>query len=413
MISLELLRNETARIKNLLAKKDASYDVEKLLSLDAQLRAIRLLVETLRAEKNSLAKTGRDGITDELKKRSIAVGQELKEKEIALRLIETEFQTFYLLCPNIPDEIVPEGGPENNQVVRQWGEKRLFDFPVLHHLELGNTNDWLDFQLAADISGASLALYKSEGAKLLYALSQFMLKHNMQQGYELVLPPVFIAKEALEISGNFPKFTDQVFALAQDDLYLIPTAEVALTSFHKKQIFSAESLPVRYTALTSCFRREGGAYGSHERGLIRMRQFEKVELVTFCTPDTSNAELDRMIATAEGILQRLGLHYRVSLLAAGDCSFQSAKTYDIEVWLPGQKEYREVSSASNCTDFQARRGMMRYRYAQEDKPELVHTLNASSLALPRLMVAIMETYQQADGSIIIPDVLRGYGLYEK
>jgi len=229
-------------------------------------------------------------------------------------------------------------------------------------------------------------------------------------GFEPVLPSALINEKSLEVSGNFPKFKDQVYA-TNDGLYLIPTSEVCLANMYRDHIFTPEDLPIRMTAWTSCFRREAGGYGANERGLIRIHQFEKVELVTLCEPEKSAQELERMLACAEDILQKLGLHYRVSLLAAQDTSFQSAKTYDIEVWLPGQKEYYEVSSVSNCTDFQARRGMIRYKKSSDKKTILVHTLNGSSLALPRLMVALMETYQQPDGSIKLPDVLKQISLF--
>jgi seryl-tRNA synthetase len=232
-----------------------------------------------------------------------------------------------------------------------------------------------------------------------------MLKHNMNHGYQLIIPPFMVNEQSLYVSGNFPKFKDGVYAIQEDGLYTIPTSEVCLVNFYRDKILSKEQLPVRMTAWTSCFRREAGTYGAQERGLIRMHQFEKVELVTITDPNSSAQELDNMIACAEGILRALDLHYRISLLAGQGCSFQSAKTYDIEVWFPVQKQYREVSSCSNCTDFQARRGKIRYREKADGKTQLVHTLNASSLAIPRLMVALMETYQQEDGTICLPDIL--------
>jgi len=239
----------------------------------------------------------------------------------------------------------------------------------------------------------------------------FMLKNNIKHGFEPVIPPYMVNAQSLEVSGNFPKFREQVYAMPADGLYMSPTSEVNLASLYRDHIFMAQNLPIRLTAWSSCFRREAGGYGATERGLIRIHQFEKVELYAICTPEKSQEEQDRMIASAEDILQQLGLHYRISLLAAQDCSFQSAKTYDIEVWLPGQKAYYEVSSVSNCTDFQARRGMLRFRESVDSKTELVHTLNGSSLALPRLMVALMETYQQADGSIAMPDILKKEGIF--
>ena len=237
------------------------------------------------------------------------------------------------------------------------------------------------------------------------------VKNNIEFGYEPVLPPYLVNDKSLEVSGNFPKFKDQVFAIEEDGLYLTPTSEVNLANLYRDKILNVEQLPIRLTSWTSCFRREAGTYGSSEHGLIRIHQFEKVELFTICKPDNSSEELDRMLKCAEAILKKLGLHYRISLLAAEDCSFPSAKTYDIEVWMPGQNTYYEVSSCSNCTDFQARRGQIRFRREEGGKTQLVNTLNCSSLALPRLIVALMETYQQPDGSIKLPEVLKEYSLW--
>jgi seryl-tRNA synthetase len=372
---------------------------------------VRQEVEDLRHEKNELAKQGRGGITPELRERSIHIGKELKTKEVDLEELEQKFNELYLFCPNIPEDDVPVGNKEANKVVKVVGEKPSFNIPIKNHVELGNELGWFDFEAAARMAGSNFALYKGDAVKLLYALAMFMLKNNMKHGFELVLPSVLVNAASLQMTGNFPKFRDQAYKVPEDDLYLTPTAEVNLGNLYRDHILRIEDLPIRMTAWTSCFRREAGAYGSTERGLIRIHQFEKVELYTLCASDKSQNELDRMLACAEDILQQLGLHYRVSLLAAQDCSFPSAKTYDIEVWLPGQNQYYEVSSVSNCTDFQARRGKIRFKVDATSKPELVHTLNGSSLALPRLMVAIMETYQQPDGSIIIPEILKKEALF--
>ncbi|PKN03322.1 serine--tRNA ligase, partial [Candidatus Dependentiae bacterium HGW-Dependentiae-1] len=412
MIDLALLRETPAEVIALLKKKEPRFDVEKLLELDTVVRELRSHVEELRHTKNELAKKAQAGITDALRQESISMGKELKEKEERLAQVQAAFHELYLGCPNIPETDLPEGGKEANKVVKVVGTKPAFSFPVKNHLDLGEALGWLDFQAAAKMSGANLALYKGDAVKLLYALSMFMLKNNMKHGYSPVLPPEMVNEKSLEVTGNFPKFKDQAFAIPEDKLFMTPTAEVNLTNLYRDTILMADQLPVRMTAWTSCFRREGGAYGSAERGLIRIRQFEKVELVSICEPQNAQQELDRMVACAEDILQQLGLHYRISLLAAQDCSFASARTFDIEVWLPGQGPqgtYYEVSSCSNCTDFQARRGMIRYKKNVDDKTTLVYTLNGSSLALPRLMVAIMENYQQPDGSIVIPEVLKHEG----
>jgi seryl-tRNA synthetase len=411
MIDLTQLREHPDQIIAQLAKKDPSFDGKRLYELDQQMRTIKLDVEELRSKKNELAKAAQKGVTPEIRTASKKISAQLKEKETELSTIEEQFQKLYLAAPNVPQSDVPTGGKESNKVVKTVGKQPPFSFEPKHHVELGEALGWFDFQTASKLAGTGFALYKNDAVKLMYALPMFMLKNNMQHGYAPVLPSVLVNEQSLTVTGNFPKFKDDVYALEKDNLYLTPTAEVNLTNMYRDHIFEQKDLPVRATAWTSCFRREAGNYGAHERGLIRIHQFEKVELVTICEPHNSAQELDRMIASAESILQKLGLHYRISLLAAQDMSFASAKTYDIEVWLPGQKQYYEVSSASNCTDFQARRGLIRYRSDKDKKTHLVHTLNGSSLALPRLVVAIMETYQQADGSIAIPEVLKHEGIF--
>ena len=411
MIDLAELREVRQKIIELIKRKDPTYDTQLLLDLDKQVRNIRLEVETLRQQKNELAKDARGGITDEVRSQSILVGKQVKTKEQALEELERKFNAHYLACPNIPDESLPVGGKEVNKVIREEGVKPVYDFAVKNHVELSERLGWIDFEAAAKITGANFAFYKNDAVKMMYALTMFMLKNNSNHGYNLVLPPLLVNEKSLTVSGNFPKFRDQVFAIPNDELFLTPTAEVNLANLYRDHIFMRDKLPVRMTAWTSCFRREGGAYGANERGLIRMRQFEKVELYTICDQDTSSEELERMLACAEDILKKLGLHYRVVLLSTQECSFPSAKTYDIEVWLPGQDDYSEVSSVSNCTDFQARRGLIRYKEKIESKTYLAHTLNGSSLALPRVMVALMETYQQVDGTVVIPDVLRNEALY--
>lgn len=290
-------------------------------------------------------------------------------------------------------------------MVKEFGSQPTFTFTPKNHAELGERNGWFDFEAAARMTGSNFALYRGEAVCIIYKLMMLMFDNNTKLGFEPILPPYLVNEKALEGSGNFPRFKDEVYAIPEDHLYLTPTSEVNLTSMYRDHIFIASDLPRHMTAWTSCFRREAGGYGAAERGLIRIHQFEKLELYTICEPEQSELEQDKMIACAESILQTLGLHYRISLLAAQDCSFASAKTFDIEVWLPGQGIYKEVSSVSNCTDFQARRSEIRYKTAPGEKPHLVHTLNASSLALPRLLVALMETYQQADGTIELPEVL--------
>jgi seryl-tRNA synthetase len=410
MIDLGLLRDEPEKVTALLHKKDPAYDVQRLITLDQEVRALRVHVETLRHKKNELAQQGKGGITPELRDQSVHIGKELKGAEERLCTTEQEFMQHYLRCPNIPLEEVPEGGKEANWVVSEHGKKPEFSFPIKNHVDLGNELGWLDWQAAATMSGAHFALYKDKAVELLYSLLMFMLKHNKSHGYQYVFPPYLVHERSLEIASNFPKFRDEVYAVPADQLYLIPTAEVSLANLYRDMIVEAQELPLRFTAATSCFRREAGGYGAAERGLIRIHQFEKVELFTYCEPEQSEQELEKMLACAQELLQKLELPYRVVLLAGQDCSFPSAKTYDLEVFLPSQNGYKEVSSCSNCTDFQARRGGMRYRQNAGGKPRLMHTLNGSSLALPRVMAAIMELYQQPDGSVVLPSALRGYGL---
>ena len=411
MIDLSLLRENPEVFITALKKKDPRFDTDLLLSLDKKVRSIRSEVEHLRSQKNELAKQGRGGITPELRAQSVDISEQLKLKEDELAHSEKEFQDLYLQCPNFPDASVPEGTVEDNAILRYNGIKPTYDFPLKNHVELGDKLDWFDFEAATKLAGANFALYKKGGVQLLFALAMFMLKHNNKHGFNFILPSVLLNEKSLEVTGNFPRFKDQAFAVPGDDLFLTPTSEVNLTNMYRDCIVMKDELPIRMTAFTSCFRREGGGYGANERGLIRMRQFEKVEIVSICAPEESWNEHERMLACSEEILQKLGLHYRILVLATQDMSFSSAKTYDIEVWCPGQGEYKEVSSVSNCTDFQARRGMIRFKEKTDSKTQLVHTLNGSSLALPRLMVALMETYQQPDGTIRISEILKNEGLY--
>lgn len=411
MIDLGLLREQPEQVIGLIKRKDPTYDAQRLFDWDIKLRALRQEVEELRRKKNELATQAKSGVTDELRAQSIQIGKELKSKESELEQLETDFKNLYLSCPNIPEVSIPLGGKEANKVVKTWGQKKEINFPVKNHVELGTALGWLDFDAATRMTGSNFALYKGDAVRLMYALTMMMLKNNIKHGFEPVLPPYLVNEQSLIVASNFPKFKDQVYAVTEDKLYLTPTAEVNLGNIYRDKILAATELPIRMTAWTPCFRREAGSYGAQERGLIRIHQFEKVELFTICEPEHAHSEQERMLAAAEDILQKLGLHYRVSLLAAQDCSFASAKTYDIEVWLPGQGCYYEVSSISNCTDFQARRGLIRFKRTPDGKSELVYTLNGSSLALSRLMVAIMEVYQNADGSITIPEVLKKEALF--
>ncbi|HVW99938.1 MAG TPA: aminoacyl--tRNA ligase-related protein, partial [Candidatus Babeliaceae bacterium] len=310
MIDIQLLRTEPEKVLADIAKKDPNFNGRGLLQLDEQLRALKLEVEELRAHKNILAGQAKSGVTFELREQSIQVGQELKRKEHALHEVEKTFTNLYLYCPNMVYDDVPAGGKESNVVVKIVGEKPEHNFSIKHHLDLGKALGWIDFEAGARLAGAQFALYKGDGVKLLYSLMMLMLNNNIKHGYAPVLPPYLVKEECLEGAGNFPRFKDEAYAIEGEDLYLIPTAEVSLTNLYRDHIFALEQLPVRMTSWTSCFRREAGGYGATERGLIRMHEFEKVELYTICEPEDGQRELERMIACAEDILKALGLHYR-------------------------------------------------------------------------------------------------------
>ena len=403
MIDLHILRTQTAETIKRLAKKDPSFPTQDLIEKDRVVKELQITVESLRSEKIALSKNG--AVTAEVREQSITLGKKLKELETQLEVAQEALNYLWLRCPNIPEDSVPEGNKEENQTVRSWGTIPQFSFQPRNHLQLNEINKWFDLDVAAKMSGSQFVYYTPTGTKIIYALTQLMLKNNAQRKFLPVIPPYLVTEKALYNGGNLPKFAGD-FYTTNDNLCLIPTAEVSLTNVHADQIVDEAQLPIRYTSWTSCFRREAGGYGAAERGIIRIHQFEKVELYAITKPQDSTQELEYMVASGEAILQKLGLAYQVVLLAGQDCSFGSAKTYDLEVWLPGQNRHQEVSSASNCTDFQARRAQIRYRNSATQKPTLAHTLNASSLALPRLMVALMEQYQQEDGSIKLPQALQ-------
>jgi len=406
MIDLALLRKDKNYIVELSKRKDPSFDIEKLAQLDEEVRRLRLISENLRHEKNEIVEQSKLSRTDESIAKSRKISQDLKHVEDDLKIIEAQFEDLYLRCPNIIEKELPVGGKESNFEIKNWGSQPNFNFPLLNHLELGKLNNWFDFEAAAAMTGSQFALYKGDAVKLVYALMMYMFNNNVNHGFYPILPPYLVNEKALTIASNFPRFKEEVYAVEKDGLYLTPTSEVNLTNLYQNRILEAEQLPIRMTSWTSCFRREAGGYGAAERGLIRLHQFEKCELYTICEPEKYKEEQDLMLSCAENILQSLGLHYRIMLLAAQDCSFASAKTYDIEVWLPAQGIYKEISSISNCTDFQSRRALIRYKDSVNSKSRLVYTLNGSSLALPRLLVAIMETYQQEGGKIELPEVLK-------
>ena len=402
--------------------KDRGDDPAKVFAeldpwtLDTRRREIIQKVEGLRHRQRvageEIARRGKaKEDTSALKTEMKSVSDDIKALDAELADLETKLEQMMLVLPNIPDSSVPRGDASANTVVRKVGEPRGFDFEPKAHHDLGVALGIIDFERAAKISGARFSSLWGDGAKLERALIQFMLDlHTKERGYLEIIPPYLVSPATLLGTGQLPKFAGDLFktGTSDRDLYLIPTAEVPLTCLYRDEILSAEDLPTKFVAFTPCFRSEAGSYGKDVRGLIRQHQFHKVELVKLASEDTSMNELEGMVSDAEEVLKRLEIPYQVVLLASGDMGFNSAKTYDIEVWLPGQNAYREISSCSNCTDFQARRSQIRYRKEHGAKPRFVHTLNGSGLAVGRTMVAVLENYQRADGSIAIPKALQPY-----
>lgn len=418
MLDPAFVRDHLDRLEAALAHRgsDPAPVVAPLRELDARRRQLIQQVEGLKRDQNAASaevarakKDGRDAshMFDENKAR----GQQIKQLEAQLDEIETSRAALLMTIPNVPHASVPVGASAADNVeVRRHGEPRTFDFEPKPHWDLGPALGILDFERATRMSGSRFAVLLRDGARLARALIDFMLDlHTREHGYTEVEPPFLVNADALRGTGNLPKFEQDLFKIAGEwDLYLIPTAEVPLTNLHRGEILDGRQLPLRYTAYTPCFRSEAGSYGADVRGLIRQHQFDKVELVKFTTPDQSYAELEALTANAEEVLKRLELPYRTVLLCTGDMGFASAKTYDIEVWLPSQNTYREISSCSNTEAFQARRAGIRHRPQGTGKADFVHTLNGSGLAVGRTLIAVLENYQQKDGSVIVPEALRSY-----
>jgi seryl-tRNA synthetase len=391
-------------------------ELEHLATLESRRRRLIPEMEGLKREQNAagdeVARAKRQGQdATHLFAASKARGQQIRQLELQLEQTESQRSALLLTLPNLPHATVPVGrSAEDNQEVRRHGEPRTFEFEPKPHWELGTALGILDFERATRMSGSRFAVLMGMGARLSRALIDFMLDvHTREHGYVEVEPPFMVNAAALRGTGNLPKFEQDLFKIAGDwDLYLIPTAEVPLTNLHREEILDAAKLPLRYTAYTPCFRSEAGSYGADVRGLIRQHQFDKVELVKITTPEQSYDELEALTRNAESILERLGLPYRTIVLCTGDMGFAAAKTYDIEVWLPSQKTYREISSCSNTEAFQARRASIKFRTAGTGKADFAHTLNGSGLAVGRTLIAILENYQQADGSVVVPEVLRPY-----
>ena len=410
MISLRKLRKTAKSFKEKLALKDDDTNVDQILLLDKKTRELKTKSNDLRAERNSASeaigeakKAGHDA-SDAINK-TREMGDRLKELEQTLKEVDDQLNSLLFQIPNLPHESVPKGSDElDNIEIRSWGEKPLFSFHPKTHLDLGDALELFDFQRGAKISGSGFPLYTGQGAKLERALINGMIQyHEYAFGFKELFPPVLVRKESMETTGQLPKFKEDMYHTEVDNLYLVPTAEVPVTNVHRDEIIDESELPIYYVAYSPCFRRESGSYGKDTRGLLRVHQFNKVELVKFTTPKSSYDELETLTAQAESILQKLGLHYRVVELCAGDLSFAAAKCYDLEIWAPGEEKWLEVSSCSNFESFQARRGNIRYRRSEDSKVEFLHTLNGSGVATPRLMVALIETYQTENGTVFFPD----------
>lgn len=416
MLDIKLIQTRKEWLEEQLRRREPSITLDPIVNLDNERRSLQAETDELRARQKShnteIAQKKKQGESvDELLGNLRKLSDEIQEKSNRLRDVEEELYFRISELPNIPHESVPtDMDKRNNQVVRTFGERREFDFTPRHHLELGQIHGLFDFERAAKITGSGFPLYMGAGAELEWALLSFMKDHNIGRGYTFVLPPYLLNRSSTYASGNLPKFEDQLYKCKDDPFYLLPTSEVPLTSIYRDEILEESDLPICYTAVSPCFRREAGTYGAEERGLVRVHQFNKVEMYKFVTPETSYDELEKLVQDAEHVLQELNMHHRTVLLVTGDIGNQSAKTYDIEVWLPGQNSYYEVSSCSNCDEYQARRGNIRYRpnSGEDRKPRYLHTLNGSGLATPRLLVAILENNQQEDGTIVIPEVLRRY-----
>ncbi|GJM16995.1 MAG: serine--tRNA ligase [Thermodesulfobacteriota bacterium] len=417
MLDSKLIEENLLEVKKKLDSRGALVDYDQFRALDMGRKEIIKKVEELERERNVGSKKMGELMREGKKEEATNLQEEMKEISSKIKNLgelrtkaEEEFRNFMLMIPNLPNEMVPVGkNEEDNVEIRKWGEPRDFDFEPKDHIELGKDLDILDLDRAAKITGARFALYKGLGARLERALINFMLDlHTSEHGYKEVLPPFMANTDSFVGTGNLPKFEEDLFKIENTNFYLIPTAEVPVTNIHRDEILKEDDLPIKYVAYTPCFRSEAGSYGKDVKGIIRQHQFNKVELVKFSTPEKSYEEHESLTQNAERILQLLGLPYRVVVLCTGDTGFSSAKTYDLEVWVPSENTYREISSCSNFEDFQARRASIRYRPKEGGKTKLVHTLNGSGLAVGRTVIGILENFQESDGSITIPEALVPY-----
>lgn len=414
MLDLKYIRNNIEFLKGILVNRNAKIDLDRFEQLDEERRELLSEVETLKYKRNNasqevgkLKRAGEDAsnIIEEMG----AVSSNIKAIDKKLSVIEEEIRYFQMTIPNVYHETTPIGNDDtDNILVKTWGEPTKFDFDAKPHWELGEELEILDFERGVKLAGSRFTLYRGAGARLERALINFMLDlHTTEHGYTEHLTPILVNPEICEGTGQLPKFGDDMYK-TEDDMYLISTSEITLTNIHRGETLSEADLPKYYTAFSPCFRREAGSYGRDIKGLIRQHQFNKVEMVKLAHPNDSNEELEKMVVNAGTVLEKLGLPYRVVQLCTGDIGFSATKTYDLEVWLPSENTYREISSCSNCGDFQARRMGLRFKPTKGGKSEFVHTLNGSGLAVGRTLLAVMENYQQADGSFLIPEVLRPY-----
>ncbi len=405
MLDLKFIRENPEVVKKAIADRHDSAPIDEILRLDAERRQSMTKLDNLRQERKTVSKE-----REKAQERGRALRGEIQALEEETNKLDKQLGDLLLQVPNIPQADVQIGaGAEDNIVIRTWGEPKKFDFTPAPHWTLGEKLDIIDFERGVKISGSRFYVLKGAGARLQRALIAFMLKYQTDEhGYKEIYPPFMVKKECMVGAGQLPKFADNIYHDVEDDFWFVGTAEIPLTNLHRDEILTKEQLPLHYAAYTACFRREKMSAGKDVRGIKRGHQFDKVELYKFVEPETSNDELEKMTNDAEGICKTLGLPYRILKLCTGDIGFSSSKSYDIEVWAPGCQEWLEVSSCSNCLDFQARRANVRYRPASDAKPQFVHTLNGSSLGLPRTLIAVMENYQQADGSIRVPEALQDF-----
>jgi seryl-tRNA synthetase len=406
MLELKFIRENVELVRQGVANRQDSAPIDEILKLDCQRRQQSQELDDLRRKRKEIASER----TPEAADRGRHLRDDIKSLEEKLNTIDCQLEDLLLRVPNIPQPSVPLGKDESDNIVRRtFGELPRFDFTPAPHWKLGEDLDIIDFERGVKLSGTRFYVLKGIGSRLQRALINFMLDlHTTEHGYREIYPPFMVKRECMVGSSNLPKFADNLYHDEEDDLWFVPTAEVPLTNMHRDEIIAPGTLPIYYVAYTACFRREKMSAGKDTRGIKRGHQFDKVELYKFTEPESSNDELDKMVADAEHVCQKLGLPYRIKELCTADLGFASTRSYDIEIWSPGCAEWLEVSSCSNCGDFQARRANIRYRPSSEDKPRFVHTLNGSGLALPRVVIAIMENYQQADGSILIPEILQPY-----